>query len=53
LGLGEFEQATHWLDKAAEARTAEIIHIKCEPVYDRIGQEAGFQELVKKIGLAR
>jgi adenylate cyclase len=53
LGLGEFEQATHWLDKAAEAHTAEIIHIKCEPIYDGIRQEAGFQELVKKIGLAR
>jgi TolB-like protein/Flp pilus assembly protein TadD len=33
LGLGEFEQATFWLDKAAEAHTAEIIHVKFEPIY--------------------
>jgi adenylate cyclase len=52
LGLGDLEQATAWLDKAAEARTAEIIHVKCEPIYDRIRKEPRFQSLIKKIGLA-
>jgi adenylate cyclase len=52
LGLGDFEQATDWLDKAAEARTAEIIHVKCEPIYDGIRKEPRFQSLIKKVGLA-
>jgi TolB-like protein/Tfp pilus assembly protein PilF len=51
LGLSELEQATHWLDKAADERTAEIIHVKCEPIYDKIRKEHGFQQVIKKVGL--
>jgi len=53
LGLGEFGQAVHWLDRAADARTAEIIHVKCEPIYDKIRQEPTFQRLIKRIGLEK
>jgi adenylate cyclase len=53
LGLGEFEQAASSFDKAADERTAEIIHVKSEPIYDRISEEPRFKELVKKIGLIK
>lgn len=51
LGLGENERALDWLEKAAEERTAEIIHIKCEPIYDPLKGEPRHKVLMKKIGL--
>ena len=51
LGLGENVQAIEWFEKAADARTAEIIHIKSEPIYDSIQREERFIALKKRIGL--
>jgi TolB-like protein/Flp pilus assembly protein TadD len=51
LGLGENAHALDWLEKAAEERTAEIIHIKCEPIYDPLQSEPRHKALMKKIGL--
>jgi TolB-like protein len=51
LGLGEKEQAIEWLDKASDERTPEIIHVKCEPIYDSIRDEPKFRALLKKVGL--
>ncbi len=53
LGLGDKDQAIDWLEKAAEARTAEIIHIKCEPIYDSLREEPRFQRLIEYVGLNR
>jgi adenylate cyclase len=52
LGLGDKENAITWLDRATEERIAEVIHFKCEPIYDDIHDEPGFRALIKKIGLA-
>jgi adenylate cyclase len=52
LGLGEHDRAIVWLKKATDERTAEIIHVKCEPIYAKIREEPGFQELLNTIGLA-
>jgi hypothetical protein len=51
LGLGEKEQAIEWLDKASDERPPEIIHVKCEPIYDSIRDEPKFRALLKKVGL--
>jgi adenylate cyclase len=51
LGLGEKEKTIEWLAKAIEEKTAEVIHFKCEPIYDSIRDEPKFKALVKKIGL--
>ncbi|MDA4127213.1 MAG: tetratricopeptide repeat protein [Thaumarchaeota archaeon] len=51
LGLGDSEQAIDWLQKAADERTAEIIHVKCEPIYESIRNEPRFLALMKRIGL--
>jgi len=53
LGLGEKEKAVDWLEKAADERTAEIIHIKCEPIYDSVRENPRFIALMKRIGLDR
>jgi adenylate cyclase len=51
LGLDEKEKAIEWFDKATEEKTAEVIHFKCEPIYDSIREEPKFRALIKKIGL--
>jgi len=52
LGLGEKTRAIEWLEKACDERTAEIIHVKCEPIYDIVRDEPRFKTLVHRIGLA-
>jgi adenylate cyclase len=52
LGLGEKKQAIDWLEKARDERTAEIIHSKCEPIYDPIQGEERFKALIASIGLS-
>ena len=51
LGLGEKEKTIEWLDKAIEEKTAEVIHFKCEPIYDSIRDKPEFRALIKKTGL--
>jgi adenylate cyclase len=53
LGLRRKDEAIEWLEKATEERTAEVIHFKCEPIYDPLRDEPGFSALIKKIGLDR
>ena len=52
LGLGKNSQAIDWLEKACDERTAEIIHVKCEPIYDNVRDEPRFKALIRRIGLA-
>jgi TolB-like protein len=51
IGLGDKEQAVNWLEKARDEHTAEVVHFKCEPIYESIRGEARFRELLKSIGL--
>jgi adenylate cyclase len=51
IGLGKNEKAMGYLEQAADQRTAEIIHVRCEPIYDRLQGEPRFRRLVKRIGL--
>ena len=51
LGLGNLQESISSLEKAAEEHTAEIIHIKSEPIYAPIRQDPRFQALMRKIGL--
>jgi adenylate cyclase len=53
LGLGNSLVAIGWLEKACDERTAEIIHLKCEPIYKNIQREARVRALLKRIGLER
>ena len=51
IGLGNEQLALEWLDKAADERTAEIIHLKCEPIFSSIRGAPGYRALLRKIGL--
>lgn len=51
LGLGEKAKAIEWFDKATIEKTAEVIHFKCEPIYDGVRDEPEFRALIRKIGL--
>jgi hypothetical protein len=54
LELRDKEHSLDWLEKATDARTAEIIHAKCEPIYDILQEEPRFKSLKRKgrIGVA-
>lgn len=51
LGLGETELALEWLERALEDHTAYLWHTPVEARFDRIRDEARFQELVARYGL--
>lgn len=51
-GLGDWEQALDWLEKAYEERADGLTWINVEPMFDGLRQQPRFQALVKKMGLA-
>ncbi len=53
LGLGNNQLALEWLDKAADERISEIVHLKSEPIFSNIRGEPAYQALLHKIGLDR
>jgi TolB-like protein len=53
LGLGKNQLALEWLDKAADERTSQIIHLKCEPIFSSLRGETAYKALLHKIGLDR
>lgn len=52
-GLGDPEQALSWLERAYEERADGLTWINVEPMFDGLRTHPRFQELVKKVGLAR
>jgi len=53
LGLGNNQLALEWLEKAADERISEIVHLKCEPVFSSIKGEPAYEALLRKMGLDR
>ncbi len=52
LGLGEFDNAFEWLDRAVEERDPHILHFPCKPAYDPMRQDPRFPALLRKMRLA-
>ena len=50
-GLGDKDQAFHYLDKAYEERAANMVFLKTEPLFDRLRSDPRFAVLLKKMGL--
>lgn len=50
-GLGDKDQTFAWLDKAYQERSAFLIWLKVEPIFDSLHQDQRFQDLVFRIGL--
>jgi TolB-like protein/tetratricopeptide (TPR) repeat protein len=51
-GLGDFDQAFQWLDKAYEERDDRLIYLQAEPMADPLRKDPRFAALMKRIGLA-
>ena len=49
--LGEHEQALHWLEKACDERSARIIWLGVNPIFDALRNEARFNALLRRMGL--
>jgi tetratricopeptide (TPR) repeat protein len=50
LGLKDNEQALKWLERAYDDRSAAMIGMKVEPMYDPLRGDARFQDLMKRVG---
>jgi serine/threonine protein kinase/tetratricopeptide (TPR) repeat protein len=51
IGLGERDEAFTWLSKAFDDRSAGLVYLKVDPVFDSISSDARFAALVRRIGL--
>lgn len=49
---GDRAAAFAWLSKALEQRSAPLVYLKVDPVYDRIREDPRFKELLFKVGLS-
>lgn len=50
-GLGDHEQAIHWLEKAYDEKVEYLIFLNVEPMADPLRSDPRFQDLVRRIGL--
>ena len=49
---GDRAAAFHWLFKAVEERSAPLVYLNVDPVYDRIRDDSRFRELLSRVGLS-
>ena len=49
--LGETDEALKHLEEAVEARSAGLIYLAVDPMYDALREDQRFVELVKRVGL--
>src|ERR1017187_9596039 len=52
LGLGEKDQAFDWMQKAYEDRSAWLVYLKVDPLFDPVRGDARFADLLRRVGLA-
>jgi serine/threonine-protein kinase len=52
-GLGETDQALHWLETAAAERSLLVVYAAVDPAFDRLRAEGRWQKLLKQIGLTQ
>jgi serine/threonine protein kinase/Tfp pilus assembly protein PilF len=50
-GLGKDEEAFESLERACEERSAQLIWLRLEPVFDRLRLDPRFEDLLRSIGL--
>ncbi len=53
IGLGEKEQAFHWLEKEYEARSVGLVSLRVNPIYDSLRSDPRFTELMRRVGFAQ
>ncbi len=50
-GLGDKSQAFHWLEKAVEERSEQLVYLKVEPMADGLRSDPRFREVLRRIGV--
>jgi eukaryotic-like serine/threonine-protein kinase len=51
VGLGEKDQAFDWMQKAYDDRSAWLVYLKVDPLFDPVRGDARFGDLVRRVGL--
>jgi hypothetical protein len=50
-GLGDKNQAFHWMNTAVDERTEYLIYLASEPLADPLRDDLRFAELANKVGI--
>jgi serine/threonine protein kinase/Tfp pilus assembly protein PilF len=50
MGLGDNDQAFHWIEKGIEERSGYLLYFKVDPKVDKLRSDSRFKELLGKIG---
>lgn len=53
IGVGDKQQALSWLEKAYAERSTNLVSIKVSPIFDPLRSEPRFQEVMRRMGLAK
>ena len=51
IALGEKDQAHDWMQKAYDDRSAWLVYLKVDPIFDTLRRESWFNDLVRRVGL--
>jgi hypothetical protein len=51
LGLGDYDQAFVWLERAYQEQSDLIPYLKVHPVFDAVRGDPRFQDLLRRVGL--
>jgi tetratricopeptide (TPR) repeat protein len=51
IALGDKDQAFDWMQKAYEDRSAWLVYLKVDPLFDNVRQDARFTDLMRRVGL--
>jgi TolB-like protein/tetratricopeptide (TPR) repeat protein len=52
-GLGERQEAFNWLEEAYDAHDVGLLYLKIDPCLDTLRSDPRFDDLVRRVGLAR
>jgi hypothetical protein len=50
-GLGNRNEAFDWLGRAFEDRSAGLVYLRVDPVFEPVAADPRFAELIRRIGL--
>jgi hypothetical protein len=51
LGLGDYDQAFEWLERACQEQSDILLFLKVHPFFDPLRNDSRFVELARRVGL--